>query len=169
MAKAKIELAKTLTNDLRMFRSTWVKEAAIIARDELVETAKGAILDFYKDYTPTAYQRHYYNFLTKSFRPLYKNNHGVSYSGGIYITLEDLSQIYEADAMVVGEQVYAGEHGHWETLNTDLPTPVMTPSPMEIILNKQREIEQDFSTGGSRWWRAYSAAISMPYTMISFN
>ena len=170
MAKQKIpEIQKLLTDELKEFRSAWLKEAAVIARDELVETAKSAVLAFYHDYTPSTYQRHYYNFLTNSFKPLYKNNHGVSYSGGIYITLEDLAQIYRGDAEMIGEQFYAGEHGHFETLNTEMPTPIMTPSPMEIILNKRKEIESDFSTGGARWWRAFNAAASLPYTLISFN
>lgn len=170
MAKQKIpELAKTLTEELTRFRSAWVKEAAIIARDELSQTAKDAVLAFYRDYAPSTYQRHYYNFLTNSFKPLYKNNHGVSYSGGIYITLEDLAQIYRGDAEMIGEQVYAGEHGHFETLGVDMPTPVMSPSPMEIILRKHDELVDDFMNNGARWWRAFNVAASQSYTMISFN
>lgn len=170
MAKQKIpSLTKMMTEDLENFRKVWVGEAAKIARDELTETAKEAIRAFYRDYTPSDYQRHYYNFLTNSFKPLYKNNHRVTYSGGIWITLDELDQIYRGDATMIGEQVYAGEHGHWETLGTDMPTPVMSPSPMEIIMNKYNEMVVDFSTGGARWARAYNAGASQTFKIISFS
>lgn len=170
MAKQKIpSLAKMMAEDLERFRETWISEAAKIARDELVETTKEAIWRFYKDYTPSDYQRHYYNFLTNSFKPLYKNNHKVTYSGGIWITFDELDQIYRGDAQMIGEQVYAGEHGHFETLNTNLPTPIMSPSPMEIIMSKYDEMVVDFTTGGSRWVRAYGAGASQTFKMISFS
>ena len=170
IGKQKIpSLAETMRDELINFKEVWTKEAAKVARDELTKTAKDAILAFYHDYTPSDYQRHYYNFLKNSFKPLYKNNHKVTYSGGIWITFDELDQIYKGDAQMIGEQVYAGKHGNWETLNTELSTPTMSPSPMEIILKKYYELVDDFYNNGSCWWKAFSVASSQPYTMISFK
>lgn len=163
-------LTEELRDDLINFRKVFVKEAAKISRDELTKTAKDAILAFYHDYTPSSYQRHYYNFLNNSFKPLYKNNHNVSYSGGIWLTPEDLDQIYEGDAMTdVADSVYGGYHGNVKALGVEVDIPEMSPSPMEIILNKYDEMVSDFCSNGERWWRAFNVAASFPYKRLSFK
>ena len=129
---------------------------AVDIRDELTETAFNAIVAFYESYTPRSYKRHYYNFLEKSFRKYYSNAHGTIFRGGVELTPQLMDNIYQSSAgyspAQVTEQVfdtvYAGFHGVASTQIYPGEAPrfspaVMRPSPMELILSKRDEIENN--------------------------
>lgn len=111
------------------------KTASLIA-DEMSKTAKYAIDAFYNDYTPSYYKRHYYNFNKNSYKRFYQNRHGKKFVGGIELTPENMDDIYKYPTEAVYHFVYDyGYHGL--PLNN---TPVMSPTPMEILLDKKEEI-----------------------------
>lgn len=149
MAKSNVSVdLSALENDLiKYFHKTLSHTAGIIA-DELTETAAFSIDAFYKDYSPRYYHRHYYNFENRSFRRYYSNPHGKNYSGGVEFTPDMMDDIYKDPVGEVFDMVYAGFHGvssGYENPNTFTVTPVMKPSPMEIILRKRDEIVKDIN------------------------
>lgn len=148
-------------SSLKDYLEKYTKEVGRIAaaniRDELTETAFNAIVQFYEDYSPKSYQRHYYNFLEKSFRKYYSNAHGNIFRGGVEFTPQLMDDIYQSSkgysSSQVTEQVfdtvYAGFHG---VASTQIYPPgteprviphVMSPSPMELIMNKRDDIENN--------------------------
>lgn len=145
-------------SDLKEYLEKYSKEVGRITaasiRDELTETAFNAIVQFYEDYSPKSYQRHYYNFLEKSFRKYYSNAHGNIYRGGVEFTPQLMDDIYQSSngysSTQVTEQVfdtvYAGFHGVASTqiypqgYEPRVIPHVMSPSPMEIIEKRRDEI-----------------------------
>lgn len=144
MAKSKVSVdLNALESDLvKYFHKTLSYTASLIA-DELTETAAFSIDAFYNDYSPRYYHRHYYNFKNKSFRRYYSNPHGKTYAGGVELTPEMMDSIYQDPVGEVFDMVYSGFHGvssGYEKPYSFTATPVMKPSPMEIILQKKEEI-----------------------------
>ena len=145
-------------SSLKDYLEKYTKEVSRITagtiRDELTETAFYAIVQFYEDYSPKHYKRHYYNFLEKSFRKYYSNAHGNVYRGGVEFTPQLMDDIYQSSkgysSAEVTEQVfdtvYAGFHGVSSTqiypqgFAPRFIPHVMSPSPMEIILDRRDEI-----------------------------
>lgn len=144
MAKKNKEISWTsIENGLRKYCQDVMSKAAGIVRDELTEEARSAIEDFYNDYSPVSYIRHYWNFYNNSFKPLYQNSHGKKYTGGIRLTPSMLSDIYQDPAQQVFDTVYAGFHGvssMYVSPKSFSITPRMTPSPMERLIKKREYI-----------------------------
>lgn len=153
MAKGSVDIS-----NLKEYLEKYSKEIGRITaagiRDELTETAFYAIVQFYEDYSPKSYQRHYYNFLEKSFRKYYSNAHGNIFRGGVEFTPQLMDDIYQSSKSYTSAQVteqvfdtvYAGFHGVASTqiYAGDAPRyipPVMKPSPMELVVTKRDEIE----------------------------
>ncbi len=119
--------------------------------DELTKTASFAIEDFYEDYPPHVYQRHYYNFEKKSFKRYYEHSHGKKFYGGVELTPERMDDIYEGTVSQVFSSVYNGFHGiPYEKGSSDdiedkRKIKRMSPTPYEIILDKQYEIVLDIN------------------------
>lgn len=154
---AKKDVIDDLITDIEHYCSNIAKYAAIEAREDLYKTAQNAIDYFYDEWQPTYYERHYYNLKEKSFKKYYHNNHNKTYSGGIELSYEWMDDIYRADTELIFNLVYAGYHGlknvNWRDEDgniTSIGTPVImhpftpyhitSPSPMEIIEEKQRKI-----------------------------
>ena len=155
MAKNSVDIS-----DLREYLENYSKEVCRVTaaniRDELTETAFNAIVQFYESYSPKSYQRHYYNFLEKSFRKYYSNAHGNIFRGGVEFTPQLMDDIYQSSkgysSAQVTEQVfdtvYAGFHGVASTqiYAGDAPRyipSVMNPSPMELVISKRDDIENN--------------------------
>lgn len=139
MAKNKISITNELIQDLKTYGSAMCVSLATQTRDEMYEEAKYAIDAFYNDYKPLYYRRHYYNFEKNSFQKYYKNPHNSIVRGGVELTPFDLDNIYRADASYVFELVYSGQHGNVGAFPhqiNNIPR-VMSPSPMEILLDKR--------------------------------
>lgn len=151
---------KVDVSSLKDYLEKYAKEVGRITaadiRDELTDAAFNAIVKFYESYSPRSYRRHYYNFLEKSFRKYYSNAHGTIYRGGVEFTPQLMDDIYQSSSgyspAQVTEQVfdtvYAGFHGVASTQiypgsAPRYSPPVMRPSPMELILSKRDEIEDN--------------------------
>ena len=142
--KNKIDLSG-LERDLKKYFYKTLSHTASIIADELTEEARFSIDMFYKDYRPLYYHRHYYNFQKNSFKRYYSNPHGKNYAGGVDLTPDRMDDIYRDPVNEVFDMVYAGFHGPSSAFvspKTFTVTPIMTPSPMDIILKKQEKIAE---------------------------
>lgn len=155
MSNSKVDVSG-LKDYLEKYSKEVGRITAASIRDELTDTAFYAIVQFYEDYSPKSYHRHFYNFLEKSFRKYYSNAHGNIFRGGVEFTPQLMDDIYQSSkgysSAQVTEQVfdtvYAGFHGVASTqiYPGDSPRyipPVMRPSPMELIMEKRDEIEDN--------------------------
>ena len=140
-------LADLLEDDLRKFRNNIAKFTIQKMADDLTETAKKAIEDFYSHYDPEDpsnhdgriyYYRHW-NF-RKSFKRYYEN-HSPRYIGGVELLVDDLPNVYHDKGITspatVFWRVYQGYHG---IASYQGYVPIMSPSPIEIIKLKYDDI-----------------------------
>lgn len=137
MGKKKNASWSDVEKDLKKYTRNVLYNAAKQVQKELSEEATWAIANFYQDYSPKTYKRHYYNFMDNSFEEYYSNAHGNIYRGGIQFTIDEMDELYNYPVKNVFETVYDGWHGlpgEWS------PTEQMSPTPMERILQKQQEI-----------------------------
>lgn len=123
--------------------------------NEQESTAKLAIASFYSNYKPTKYKRHYTNFMNNAHKRYYNNARSTTYYGGVEQTPDAMESIYHAnykkgnpsvDPQYIYWNTMAGRHGAVEFFPpnvrnniTNVP-PVMSPSPIEMILMKREEI-----------------------------
>lgn len=139
----------SLSAYLEQYTKNILRITAASIRDELAETASSSLVAFYEHYTPRYYKRHYYNFLEYSYKKYYSNPHGTVYRGGIELTPDVMKNIYTIDTEQVFDTVFAGFHGvasthmYPEGTAHQFVPPRMSPSPMEIILNKQKNIKNN--------------------------
>lgn len=147
MAKNQITITNELIQDLKTYGTAMCVSLAAQTRDEMYEEAKYAIDSFYGDYDPLYYKRHFYNFENNSFKKYYKNPHGSIVRGGIELTPSNLADIYRADSEYVFDLVYSGQHGNAGAFPHQVfnMPPVMSPSPMEILLDKRDSIVTNIS------------------------
>lgn len=148
MKKNKININKDLIRDLKDYSATVCVSLATQVREEMYETAKFAIEEFYKDYTPLYYKRHYYNFRENSFIKYYKNPHNSIVHGGIELTPYELDDIYRTKSEYVFNLVYSGFHGNVNMLGSDKITnvpPIMNPSPLDILLDRRDELVKNIN------------------------
>lgn len=161
--KNKVTITSDLKNDLKKYANNFSIGMATYVRDEMYESSIFAIESFYADYTPEAgnvstsynwkyvtptgtpksYKRHYTNFLTKSFSKYYKNPHNSIVYGGIYLSPEKMEDYYQDNTEEVFDMVYHGYHGvssGFDNPKRFTSTPVMSPSPLEIIEQKFQKI-----------------------------
>lgn len=134
-----------IKQDVKKYASNVAKYAAIETREELAKTAYDAIGKFYEDYEPDFYIRHYYNFSYKSYKKYYKNNHDSVFTGGIILSPDYMDDIYRGSTELVFELVMEkGYHGlnawNQNDYRPSLPYAITTPTPMEIIEKRQRQI-----------------------------
>ena len=143
MAKINIILTD-LAREIEQFSQDIARELAIDAREQLAKEANLAINKFYGHYTPEYYHRHrpIQGNIKKSFHKYYANAHYYVYSGGIEISSDWMNDIYRADKDYVFNLIYAGYHGNVAMFpfQVNLVPPVMSPSPLDLILNKRDEL-----------------------------
>jgi len=128
------------------------KTAGIIA-DDLTDEASSSISDFYNDYEPKYYRRHYYNLKENGFRRYYRNPHNTIFYGGVELTPEKMDDLYNAPPEQVFNTVMDGFHGVASMIssgNADMGfvrqttfVPRMIPSPMDMLLDKRQYIEKN--------------------------
>lgn len=133
-----MEIPKEL---LKKAQKIAAKSMQLIA-DDLAEEAKYAIESFYDDYTPLYYHRHYDNFRKRSYKRHYRNYYNKNFVGGIVFTPELMYDYYKAPTDWVATTVYAGYHGP-ASMQTPPRAPIMSPSPMDILLRKRDYIEKN--------------------------
>ena len=167
MNRNKIVILNDLIQDLKKYSSSICVSLATQVRDEMYDCAKYAINEFYNDYKPLYYKRHYKNFKKNSFRKYYYNPHNSIIRGGVELTPNELNDIYRADKNYVFNLVYSGFHGNVSMFPFTVGTvpPIMNPSPLEILLDKRdcliNNIEDYLDV-------AYEKANKQAYAFISF-
>lgn len=154
----------SLEADLRKYANNVCRNAASEIADELTKEALSAMGAFYSDYTPKQYNRHYYNFMNRSFRRYYKNPHNRIYKGGVEYTPGAMDNIYRgySPMEVYISVVEQGSHGPYGLTIV----PPMKESPMEMVLNKRDEIEKNIQSYINR---AKSKAQKEGYTTLEFR
>lgn len=150
--KNKIRITSDLKTDLKTFSTAVSKQLAKYVRDEMLIESYKAIMQFYADYKPKIYQRHYYNFLENSYRGYYKNPHNQIIRGGVELTPYLMDDIYTGTTEYkdsggditdyVFNLVYSGYHGNMAMMGKG-ETYRMNPSPLEIIQNKRDQIVKE--------------------------
>lgn len=90
----------------------------------------------------SVYQRTYN--LYNSYKKYYKNNHDSTFSGGVILSPDFMKDTYRGGRELVFDLAYAGYHGlnSWEPESPRPASPyaVTTPSPMDMIEKKYKEI-----------------------------
>lgn len=128
---------------LKIYAQNVTAKAAQLIADDMRESARYAIDEFYNDYSPKYYHRHYFNFKENSYKRYYKNQHNKIFIGGIEFTPERMKDIYQDPTQEVFDTVYAGFHGvssMFISPNSFTVTPRMNPSPIQIIKKKRDNI-----------------------------
>lgn len=150
MAKQKIfdskveqDLKRDIVNMFNATMSAYCKKAA----DELTETAKYAISEFYKDYQPDWYDRTY-NLKNNSYKRYYKNHSSHftgRFTGGVYIGTDYMKTYYketqdglvERDPFIVASTAWEGGlHGIYGWHTEEGRNGVI---PMKIIDDKMKD------------------------------
>lgn len=98
------------------------KELAIEARERMTKEYLNVISDFYSEYEPKYYYRHFNNRfddefslknsgLGHTFDKYYKNSHNTHFSGGISISTENMYSDYSGSQLDVLSSFLEGYHG----------------------------------------------------------
>lgn len=97
------------------------KELAIEARELLTEEYLYVVKNFYSEYSPKYYLRHFNNHydlngllssgMGKTFGKYYKNSHGTHFHGGICISTENMYKDYQDQESALNSFLN-GYHGH---------------------------------------------------------
>lgn len=142
MIKNKIHIDNDLIQDLKKYSSSVCISLATQVRDEMYKEAQFAIEEFYNDYEPLYYKRHYNNFRKNSFEKYYKNPHNSIVRGGIELTPYNMNDLYRADTEYVFNLVYLGFHGNVNMFPHNIYNvpPTMNPSPLDILLDKRESL-----------------------------
>lgn len=134
---ANIKITDDLKKDLKKYGELFSVGIATQIRDELTARTAYAIEQFYRNYRPIYYNRHYDNFRKKSFRKFYKNPHGQLIRGGVELTPDRMDNIYQhgiddtfTDVFVLG---YHGPFQVYVSKYVENRPPVTDPSPWEMI------------------------------------
>lgn len=132
MSSANFQLSESTKKLLKKKAQEKAHELATEARNRLSDEYLYVISNFYAEYTPIHYIRHFNNKydqksllnsgLGKTFEKYYKNSHGTVYSGGISISTENMYKDYESQIDVLNSFLN-GYHGHpsfgiWSSINT---------------------------------------------------
>ena len=118
---AKFQLSNTTKEKLKQMAREKAKQLATEARDRMSEEYLYIISNFYSEYEPQYYNRHFNNLydensllnsgLGHTFEKYYKNSHNSSYSGGISISTENMYSDYNAPQIDVLNSFLNGYHG----------------------------------------------------------
>ena len=120
-SNAKFQLSATTKERIKQMARKKAKELAIEARERMTEEYLCVISNFYSEYDPQYYYRHFNNRydewsllnsgLGHTFEKYYKNSHNSFYSGGISISTENMFSDYTAPQIDVLNSFLNGYHG----------------------------------------------------------
>lgn len=178
--------------DLQKYANNYMRHLATILGEEMTKEAGNIVEEFYKDYKPKSYHRHYYNLQDRSYQRYYSNKHGGrTYVCGVRLTPELMDDIYNADTEQVLNSVWNGFHGlPYDDGDTDsglsniihrngktgqfskngkeeryfYPTVKrMSPTPLELLEAKRDELVKDI---GKYSHQAHELAMKDKYKFI---
>lgn len=158
MAKIKNQSIIDLASEIEDFSKSIAKEMAIKSREDLYKAANNAITKFYNHYTPDYYKRHiipyYQHNINKGIKKYYHSPHGNIYSGGIELSPESMDDLYKIREDYIFNLILAGFHGNIPMLpqygkdgtpiSRNIP-PIMSPSPLELILDERDRLIKSVS------------------------
>ena len=150
MAKNKVTIESGLKKDLQRYSVELCKALAHKVEDSLEEAHQIGMANFYTDYSPVVYHRHYYNFMDKVYKRYYKNPHNKTIRGGIEISPDYLYRIYTSNYKdengnkitedvtdLVFDLVYLqGRHGGFR-FGAQIPTSI---PPIQYVTERRRTI-----------------------------
>lgn len=149
--KTKVTINEALRKDLKTYGARFSAGMASRIAEELNIEAVFAISEFYRDYEPKHYERHYYNFIGKTSREYYRNPHNTMVRGGVELNPEWMDDLYRDSTEEVFDLVLHGFHGAPLGKNN---IPVMSPTPLDIIEAKRDEIVsniESYRKYGEKW------------------
>lgn len=119
--KNEFRLSNATKQELKKKAEQKAKELAIEARERMTEEYLYVISNFYSEYKPLYYDRHFndnyddYSLkqsgLGHTFEKYYKNSHNTSFSGGICISTENMYSDYSTSQSNVLNSFLNGYHG----------------------------------------------------------
>ena len=133
MSDAKFHLSEKTKEELREKARKKARELAIEAREKLSREYLDVIANFYSEYEPKYYYRHFNDKydehsllksgLGKTFEKYYKNSHDTIYSGGITISTDNMYSDYNDSQINVLNHFLNGYHGYphqgiWSSIDT---------------------------------------------------
>lgn len=129
-----------LSEDIDKLLFNVTKNMATQIRDDLYDEAVFAIEKFYQHYEPHFYLRG--NGLKKTYKKLYQNSHGKTIKSGVSLSNDKMPNDYGIRNDYIFNLGYSGYHGNVSMFPnySGFVPPIMTPSPLEIILNKRDNI-----------------------------
>lgn len=117
----KFKLSEATRKELEEKAVKKAKELAIEARERMTEQYLNVISDFYSEYDPKYYWRHFNNNyderslkrsgLGRTFEKYYKDSHGSVFTGGISISTDNMYSDYEGSQWDVLTSFLEGYHG----------------------------------------------------------
>ena len=117
----KFQLSNTSKEKLKKRAREKARELAIEARERMTDEYLHVISNFYSEYEPKYYYRHFNNQydmhsllksgLGRTFEKYYKNSHNSKYSGGISISTENMYTDYDTSPINVLNSFLNGYHG----------------------------------------------------------
>ena len=150
MAKKNTQL-EAIAREIEQYSRDIAKNLATKTRDMLYEEANKAMKMFYGHYDPDVYKRHLPigSNIKRSYRKYYANPHGNIISGGIEISSEWMNDIYRIRPDYIFNLIYLGYHGNVamfpDHYNIQRIPPIMSPNPLEIILDKKDYIQKNIT------------------------
>lgn len=142
MANNKVHITPELKSDLRKYMQNFSSGMTRFVADEMKDESEDTIDEFYADYEPKMYERHYYNLRNNMFDRFYYNPHSSLYKGGIEIN-NKLDAIYTTSTEIIFNLVLRGNHGG--NIPGGRQIAPMRPSPMELLYNKRTEIMRNIN------------------------
>ena len=132
---------KGVREEVKEYLRTYAYEFCGWAAQELTKTAEYAIEEFYKDYTPTFYDRT--ENIRNSIR-LYFHDNGRRVYGGVRISDKEMEpyyqypkkELFERDPFLVLESVW---EGGWHGIYGMHTEGRMDPAPIEIVREKMND------------------------------
>jgi hypothetical protein len=133
MSGASFQLSNQTKKELKEKAKQKAKELAIEAREKLSKEYLEVVSNFYSEYEPTYYLRHFNNKydersllksgMGRTFEKYYKNSHDMVFSGGISISIDNMYDDYKDPQIDVLNSFLNGYHGRsslgiWSSIDT---------------------------------------------------
>ena len=154
------DFASFIRNKIQKYGEKVAADVAHTIENELEESTLYAIAAFYSSYTPNTYERHYFNFMDRSFMRYYHHSSGSNrFYGGVVFTPGAMADIYQDDTREVFETVVMeGFHGPAGMIGMgyagvgeypyafDRIPPRMYPTPYQLVCKDRDKIASNIQT-----------------------
>ena len=155
---ATVRIKQTTKEKIEKIAREKAKSLAIEAREKLTKKYLSLIAEFYSEYTPVfcGYARHFNNDysdvglfksgLGHTFTKYYKNQHKNKYSGGIFISTQNMFDDYRGTTAQVLETFVSMEHKYsFHGVPRHFMRSNIIPSPYTVMLEYKDELIKELS------------------------